>query len=101
MRRASAIGPRERRAPRPPSAARRGPPSPAVQERGFCRGARVGLIPQIFPEFLHSGEEAFGFGAGLVLVAGALEFLEQLLLALVEADRGLDHRFDIHVTARR
>src|ERR687897_502808 len=59
------------------------------------RGA-AGSVAQLLPELLDLGEEALGFGMGRA-VAGTLELLEQLLLALVQVDRRLDHDLAEHV----
>ena len=50
-----------------------------------AEGGASRLLRQILPQLLHLGEEAVGFravAAGLVLVAGDLEFLQQLDLPL-------------------
>src|SRR3546814_7605034 len=47
-------------------------------------------VRQVFPEFLHAGEEAGGFGGGVATFAGRLELAQQFPLLLGEVDRRLD-----------
>src|SRR5262249_16125306 len=59
------------------------------------------LLRQVLEQFLHAGEEAFGFGAGGALAVASLGKLpQQLLLALREVDRRLDRDLDVHVAPR-
>src|SRR5918996_6484274 len=56
------------------------------------------LVAQLVPELLDAGEEPVGFGMGRA-VAGLLELAQQLLLALGQIDRSLDHDLGEHVAA--
>src|SRR3546814_16999483 len=60
----------------------------------------VRSVRQVFPEFLHAGEEAGGFGGGVATFAGRLELAQQFPLLLGEVDRRLDGDLDVHVAER-
>src|SRR3546814_19279986 len=60
----------------------------------------VRSVRQVFPEFLHAGEEAGGFGGGVATFAGRLALAKQFPLLLGEVARRLHGDLDVHADER-
>src|SRR5665213_4403104 len=79
-------------------------PAGAIRPKGVLQPwqdyKRDALFAQILEELFDLCEESFAFGLGLAALARLLELAQQLLLALRQMNRRLDHDLDIHVAAR-